>query len=52
MYLIGEISQVYADQGANGLVSPARVDVIGVGAGVYDRMREIAMEKREDPEQL
>jgi len=50
MYLIGEISQVYADQGANGLVSPARVDVIGVGAGVYDRMREIAMEKREDPE--
>lgn len=50
MYLVGELRRTYAYQEADGPTVPARIDVIGVGAGVYDRMREINEELYEDPE--
>ena len=49
MYLVGEIRQLYGEEFGNGSVVPARIDVIGVGASVYDRMREIVAEMRQDP---
>jgi len=52
MYLIGEIRRVYGEQEGDGLETPARIDVIGIGAGIYDRMREIAAEMRQDPRQM
>jgi hypothetical protein len=50
MYLVGEIRLIYAEELADGHTIPARIDVIGVGAGVYDRMRELNEELYQDPE--
>jgi hypothetical protein len=52
MYLIGETRRLYGEQFGDGRLHPARIDIIGVGAGIYDRMREIAGEMRQDPERL
>jgi len=49
MYLVGEIRKLYKEESAMGLRIPARVDSIGVGAGIYDRMRELVNEHRQDP---
>jgi hypothetical protein len=48
MHLIGKVREMYRREFGNGRVFPARIDVIGVGAGVYDRMREIVGEMRQD----
>lgn len=47
MYLVGLLRKITRGTGV-----PAKVDIIGVGAGVYDRMREMSARDREDLEHL
>lgn len=48
MHLIGKVREQYVREFGNGRIIPACIDVIGIGAGIYDRMREIAYEMRQD----
>lgn len=47
MYLVGELGKLAAGTGL-----PVKIDVIGVGAGVYDRARELNTEHAEDPDRI
>jgi len=51
MYLVGEVRQIYAEEFGDGGKIPARIDVVGLGAGVYDRMREMNETYYQNPEE-